>query len=759
MRQWFARVAGRAVERPTQVVVAAILVALIGTIAALRLETNAGVDTLVDRGSPTYAATQDFKQKFGDDAVAILVKGDLGRLLLTSDLGRLLGLESCLSGTAPGGQVFNSRPTPEACTQIAALNPSHVVYGPATFLNQFAIQSNNLYQGQARAVTAQAQAEGARAAALAKRQGYDAKGQRQAAVSAAGAVESRFQQQIVNLGVRYGLTSLPRIDDPRFVSSVVFDSRLAGNIPKARFSYLFPSPDAALISVRLRPDLTEAQRHQAIGLFREAVADPAFRLQNGSYVVSGVPVVIDGLAQELSTQIFILLAAALAIMAVTLAVVFKRPLRLLPLAIALGAAAITFGVLSLLGGSLTMASIAVLPVLIGLAVDYAIQFQARFSERVGEGSTPVRAAVEAAAAGGPVIATAAVATGAGFLVLLLSPIPMVRSFGLLLVLGIAIAFALALTLGLAVLSMTGPGGSLPRWRLPGALRLPKPSGSGAAERIGARLGSIGRTTLGLAIAAPRRVLLAGLVLAIGGWVAGTQVSVISDLRQLVPSNLPALQNVDQLEAATGVSGEVDVTVNAPDLTDPAVISWMKDFEGRVLAAHGFGGEFPSCKDPQTEICPAIALPDLFGTEQGTPTQSRIRQVLRLLPSYFSQAVINLDPKTGAPGHTAVIAFGIKVMPFDQQKQLIDDIRSQIDPAGNGPPPGVSARSWGCRCWRRTPTPSSRAIATCSRSPASPRSRSRCWRSIARCAERWCRSSRSSWRRAGRRWGSGSRACR
>ncbi len=50
-----------------------------------------------------------------------------------------------------------------------------------------------------------------------------------------------------------------------------------------------------------------------------------------------------------------------------------------------------------------MASIAVLPILIGLAVDYAIQFQARFDEARASGSSPARAAVEAAARGGPVI--------------------------------------------------------------------------------------------------------------------------------------------------------------------------------------------------------------------------------------------------------------------------------------------------------------------------------------------------------------------
>jgi uncharacterized protein len=687
VRQRFARVAGWAVERPTQVVVIAVLVALIGAAAALRLGADAGVGTLVDRGSETYRATRAFDQKFGDDPVAVLVKGDLGKLLLTDDLARLTGLEACLAGSAPGGEVFKGQPAPAPCQALAQLHPAHVVYGPGTFLNQFAKQSQNLLTQQAKGVQQQARAAGLAAAARAKRQGYGPRAQQRAALAAGQAIEKQFEQEILNIGTRYGLQGMPDITDPSFVSAVVFDSRLPGQVPKARFSYLFPSANSALVSVRLRSDLSEGDTSRAIGLIRQAVSDPAFKLKHGSYVVSGVPVVLDGLSKELSSQVFILLAVALAVMAITLALVFKPPFRLLPLGIALGAAGVTFGVLSVLGGSLTMASIAVLPVLIGLGVDYSIQFQARFTERLEEGSTPVRAAVEAAAAGGPVIGTAALATGAGFGVLLLSPIPMVRGFGLLLVLGIAIAFCLAVTFGLVVLSLAGRGAS--RRRSASRFTLPRSEG---LTRIGARLGSIGRSTLALAIAAPRRVLLVGLVVAIAGWAAGTQVGIISDLRQLVPGNLPALQDVDQLEQATGVSGEVDVTVNSSDLTRPAVISWMKDFEARVLDAHGFGGLFPSCRRAGTEICPAISLPDLFSTSQATPSRARIREVLRLLPAYFSQAVIDVDPKTGAPGNTAVIAFGIKVMPFDQQKELIDDIRSEVDPPGpgNGPPAGVTA---------------------------------------------------------------------
>ena len=398
MRERFARLAAWAVERPTQVVVAAALLTLIGAIAALRLAPDASIDSLVDRGSSTYAATQQFHRQFGDDPAVILVKDDLGRLLLTPQRDRLLALEGCLAGKAPGGRVFQGKPAPAPCARIAALRPSFAVYGPATFLNQFALRASELYTQQRAQAEAAARAAGRRAAARAKRQGFNAAGQTRAAKIAGYAVMEQFKRTLGELATRVGETGLPSLSNPRFVSSVVFDPRRTGHVPKARFSSLFPSPSSALIYIRLRPGLSAAESDRAISLYREAVADPHFRLHGGTYVVSGVPVVVEGLADELASQTFILLAVAVAVMAITLALVFRPPLRLLPLALALSATAIAFGSLSLAGGALTMAAIAVLPVLIGLAVDYAIQLQARFQESVGSGTRPVRAAIEAAGA-------------------------------------------------------------------------------------------------------------------------------------------------------------------------------------------------------------------------------------------------------------------------------------------------------------------------------------------------------------------------
>ena len=89
-------------------------------------------------------------------------------------------------------------------------------------------------------------------------------------------------------------------------------------------------------------------------------------------------------------------------MALVLLLAFRSTMRLLPLLLALASAALVFGLLALVGGSLTMASVAVLPILIGLAVDYAIQFQSRFEE-ASSAAEPGERAVMAAAVGGPVV--------------------------------------------------------------------------------------------------------------------------------------------------------------------------------------------------------------------------------------------------------------------------------------------------------------------------------------------------------------------
>ena len=644
-RRPFGAIAAWSVRHARAVLVVAGVLAVATALAATQVDTDAGLSTLVGKGDPTYEATQRVRDEFGEEPVVVLVKGSLPKLLLGKDLIKLLRLEGCLSGKVPKG----AKPLPGACTELAAMEPVSFLAGPATFLNEAVVQIDEQLERLSKNLPA-----------------------------------DQFNEYLLQVASKYGITSVPSIENEEFIATVVFDLAKARGTPKARLAYLFPNNHSTQIILRLRPDLSDSERSRALALIREAVYDTTprkactykgkpeacFGLHGvGTYTISGAPVVIEGITGALKNALLVLFAVATVVMGVTLLLVFRSRWRLLSLAIALGAAALTFGLLELLGGSLTIASIATLPILIGLVVDYAIQLQARYDEACAEGSEPAEAARSAAGRAGPTIAIACLATGAGFLALQLSPIPMVRGFGLLLILGIALGLGLVVIAGFAALSLRGAGVEARRPLVP-----------------------LGRV-VGVALAHPARVLIIGGVLAAIGWGFGTQVETVSDIRSLGPQGLREIKDLENVQDATGVSGQLQIAVEAPDFSAPATIRWMADFKQRVLSENGFSGPRPSCLE--AEICPGPALSDFLVSGKGKEELRRadVRATLRELPAYDLEQLAPVDPKTGLPGHLALLSFGIRAQSLEDQQKLIERVRSQVGTPGEpgGPPAGVRVR--------------------------------------------------------------------
>src|SRR5581483_6510197 len=106
--------------------------------------------------------------------------------------------------------------------------------------------------------------------------------------------QQQEERQLAQLYLNSGITGTPRIDDPQFIPQIVFDQTRGVNQPKARFSYLFPTANSALIQVKLKASLSSSQQEQAIPLSRQAVQMPMFRSAYGATdTVSGEPVVAD----------------------------------------------------------------------------------------------------------------------------------------------------------------------------------------------------------------------------------------------------------------------------------------------------------------------------------------------------------------------------------------------------------------------------------------------------------------------------------
>jgi predicted RND superfamily exporter protein len=639
-------------------VLAVAVLALAGAGIALTLTPSTALNTFVSSSSTDYRATQAMYRHFGTDPVVVLVRGPVSGLLKPVNIGTLSRLEACLGGqqlrldrglaayvpvTGSSITPYGGRSSP--CGRLARQHAAAVVYGPATFLNH-AVAAVNTEVGllTANALKAIRDAEAA-ARTLAKARQLDT-AETNAAVQAAGtlALERELAAAQTTTGIKTTsaatqalLAGIPSIDDATFLRQIVFGSAKGASRPSARFSYLFPDDHTAVIQVRLRAGLSSHQQQQAIDAIRAAVRRPQFRIAGTRYTVTGEPVLLSDLGGEIGGQLLLLLAVAIVVMALVLLAVFRRRLRLLPLAIALAAVAITFGLTAAFGGALTVADVAVFPVLLGLAVDYGVQFRS---------GTPRRA-----------IAAAALATAAGFLALLISPVPMVRGFGLLLVVGVAIAFSVA-----ALVSPAQEGAHLDPPKL-----VPRPllaSIYGAGEILSGWLPALARH--------PRRVLALALALALAGWALDTRTAVQSDITKLVPANMPALRHLDALERTTGSSGEVDVLVGAGDVTSARVVAWMRGYESQMSRRFGAGTTSSGCAT--ATLCPALSLPSLLQTAGGTLTS---------VPGYFQRAVLTPDHRH------ALMAFGIRLMPLSRQRQVIQRMRAALKP-----PAGVQAQLTG-----------------------------------------------------------------
>jgi predicted RND superfamily exporter protein len=155
----------------------------------------------------------------------------------------------------------------------------------------------------------------------------------------------------------------------------------------------------------------------------------------------------------------------------------------------------------------------------------------------------------------------------------------------------------------------------------------------------------------------------------------------------------AIRDLNSVQDVTGVSGQLELSVEAPDLSDPATIQWMAAFKQRVLSENGFSGPRPSCLE--AEVCPGPALSDFLITSDRKEriTRRDVRATLSELPAYDLEQVAPVEPKTGLPGHTALLSFGIRAQSLEDQQALIERVRGEIGEPGTpgGPPKGVRVR--------------------------------------------------------------------
>ncbi|WP_048139409.1 MULTISPECIES: hydrophobe/amphiphile efflux-3 (HAE3) family transporter [unclassified Methanosarcina] len=223
------------------------------------------------------------------------------------------------------------------------------------------------------------------------------------------------------------------------------------NIQPGMFESLMPDDTHMVLVIKVAGSSTDQQREDILNALdislKEAVFPPGYGL-----IVTGSPALRLDINKEISQSMGILLGIASLLMIVVLLLVFRHVRwGLLPLPVVLLGVLFTFGLMGYAGVPMTMVSMAAFPVLIGLGIDYAIQFHNRMEEEIRAGKSSGKALVLTIKHTGPAVLIALAMTALGFIPLFTSTIPMIQDFGKLLLIGIVMCYISALFFGLVIL--------------------------------------------------------------------------------------------------------------------------------------------------------------------------------------------------------------------------------------------------------------------------------------------------------------------
>ncbi|WP_248898068.1 efflux RND transporter permease subunit [Haloplanus halobius] len=480
------------------------------------------------------------------------------------------------------------------------------------------------------------------------------------------------------------------VEDVAYVSSPADRVRAEyGRIPDSqeKIERVIGTPDTVFVQVVFDPGLSQAETRP---IYTEALnAEEWARFPVGvDVIITGSAAFSAQLSELIGQSTNQLLGLAVGLMIVALFFLFRGVrLRLLPIVAVFTGVLYTFGAIGYAGVPNSTLTSSVFPILIGLGIDYSVQFHERYEEEL-ERHEPREALPRALSGIGPPVFIAMLAAALGFGATWVSTLgtPAFVWFAQTSIFGVLLTFLAGVLVLLPILTLyaryRGPddadesdsqqsdtdeteSADGPRVD-PAEREVTDPTDSERVGVVGRTLGRMSRTLA----ANPGIVLLVALLLMGAGFQAGQGLDTLADTEGFVPQDLPAYVDLQQFRAQTGGGAAVqyDVLVTGSDLTNPAVLHWMEQFEQVAVGAPLIQGV----------DSPATLVAEHNGGEI-PETQTGVERVLADVPAqeranYYNDGV----------AHITVI--GAQDMTTGETLSFISNVNDAI--AFSNPPPGV-----------------------------------------------------------------------
>ncbi|BBL67402.1 efflux RND transporter permease subunit [Methanoculleus chikugoensis] len=424
---------------------------------------------------------------------------------------------------------------------------------------------------------------------------------------------------------------------------------------------MLPSDLMTISIINLEPGVGLDVQKQILGNIETiiSISEPPAGV---SVTVSGNPAFSKEMGEAMGAEMGTLILVAMVFMTIAVMLLFSHVrYRLLPIGVVTVGLILTFGLMGLFGIPVSMVVVAAFPVLIGVGIDYAIQFHARFDEEARHSPLP-KAVWTTITQMGPAILIAMTATALGFIAMFFAPVPMIADFGKVCAIGVASCYVAALVI-IPVF------GLITNYRPKNETQTVNPApgtGHSLVERYEHLIGKMAHTVA----KHPLPVLLIFGVVAVGGYYLDEKVPISADEKTFVPDTMPALQDMEKITRTMGSTTSVPIIVAGDDVLSLEMLEWIDRF-GTYELEHN---------DKMTGVTSVATLIRDYNGGVLPATSAEVDAVVARIPEATLKGYLNGRMETA-------LKFSTVAMEMDAQKSFIEGIRSDI--AWNDPPAGAT----------------------------------------------------------------------
>jgi len=578
------------------------------------LEFATGQDSFLNKSDQVYKDSVAYQKLFGGQAMITLVTMDEGHTvaeLFTPE--NIAQFDEVAQNLKNGGEIVN------VVTPITAMRFNDALVSSPTGNPTESVAGKALLAATERATTAEAKA-----------------------LRTADAGKTLSRLSAVPLAER-------TLDNPAYVDFLLHDNQ--GDVRKPLLAN-FPDDRHAQMVVRLPGNASIKDEGKSADTVKAEAA--TLKFDNASIVTTGAPVLLQNVNDYLTGGMLTLGAIAIGVMALILLILFSVRWRLLALLVVVIGVIWAFGIVGYLGIPLTIVTIAGLPVMLGIGIDYAIQMHARVEEEVvvDRADHPIQ---ETSRNLGPALLVVTFDAIFAFSALYFAKVPMLRQFGLLLAVGVAT---------ICINSIVGPLAIL------GIREYKSPT-----KRKDFRAGPLGRLVVwlgGISSKAAAGLAVASLVIFAAGIAVEDKLTIQTDPIQWVNQSSQVVKDLDVLDRETGSSSELGVFVQSGDHFDDKTVAFLDDFTRKQIR------ENPKTLLTASSVVEVVSdLTEVPGAPHVTPTGEEVQATYEAAPkdvqlSTARPGALNLVFRTGPSG-------------LDARAVVVREIRKTTNP-----PEGVSA---------------------------------------------------------------------